>query len=353
METTRGETARPAPPPPAPTPAVALPPGATPTTTAPTPTLAPAPAPAPNPTSYPLPVFNAASLPRPPPPPPHHLPHLRPGRYSLQPPAPPLPSGTSGGIQLAPLQSFAPTAAAGGTVAHGAVLPQGAVLPHGTVLPHSTVLPHGAPHGGPHGGPLGGVHSAPAPHGTAHAGLPVGVTSTGRVTKPKATFDLSLISRAETKLEDETFEMSKDLQSCLLKPERTRDPDALVKRVCEEALQYAERRKEIVRESLKKQLRDTPNKLSNHDKGKLRSRREAKVHRVKEQQLELALKAAIRWLIAESSLKPEHHPAVERGVNELNRVNRVNRLHSVNMANMSTLNQDNDMHKKEACKSNP
>eukprot|EP00171_Calliarthron_tuberculosum_P022873 IDg22873t1 len=51
--------------------------------------------------------------------------------------------------------------------------------------------------------------------------------------------------------------------------------------------------------SIRARHRHTDGAHYRRDKSKLRSRREARVHRVKEKTLERALKDAIRWLIAE------------------------------------------------------
>lgn len=112
--------------------------------------------------------------------------------------------------------------------------------------------------------------------------------------------DLSVISRAKLKLPDEGagFVMSKDLQRDLQRGVTNECPvTELLDRVYEEARSYAEKRKMLVRKQLKERLEEVGEKLSARERGKLRSRREAKVHRVKEQELEKALKSTIRWLI--------------------------------------------------------
>ena len=77
------------------------------------------------------------------------------------------------------------------------------------------------------------------------------------------------------------------------------DSEVLHRRVVAEAARYADERKELVRKALKKRQNDAGVALTPIDKSKLRSRREAKVHRVKEREFERALKDAIHWLIVE------------------------------------------------------
>ncbi len=114
--------------------------------------------------------------------------------------------------------------------------------------------------------------------------------------------DLSEISRAKLDLpEDEGFELSHHLKTILRRPTAATDVDEILHHVYSEARRYAEDRKELVRNELKKRLREVRGTLTAREKGKLRSRREAKVHRVKEQHLEKALRKTIRWLITEAS----------------------------------------------------
>lgn len=113
--------------------------------------------------------------------------------------------------------------------------------------------------------------------------------------------DLSKISRAELNLpEDEGFKLSPTLQRMLRRPNRAVDIDEILHRVYKEARTYAESRKELVRNEMKRKLLEVRGTLTAREKGKLRSRREAKVHRVKEQHLEKALRNTIKWFITES-----------------------------------------------------
>ncbi len=135
-------------------------------------------------------------------------------------------------------------------------------------------------------------------------------------TTPSAV-DLSMISRAKLKLPDEGagFVMSKGLQRDLLRGVTNEQPvTELLDRVYEEARSYAEKRKMLVRKQLKERLEEVGEKLSARERGKLRSRREAKVHRVKEQELEKALKSTIRWLI-ESAPRGDREPEGDGDVN--------------------------------------
>lgn len=107
--------------------------------------------------------------------------------------------------------------------------------------------------------------------------------------------ELNKISRSETNLPEQNFQLSpaliEDLKRTGLSIQSLQD------RICAEAKEYAEKRKAIVRAELKERLQGNNTKFTAREKGKLRSRREAKVHRVKEQQTELALKASIAYLI--------------------------------------------------------
>lgn len=115
---------------------------------------------------------------------------------------------------------------------------------------------------------------------------------------------LAHISRGpvELPIDPTGFQMSPKLQRDLHCTEGN-DVDQLLARVVREAAKYADERKELVRDELKRRMRrsDVHGALTVIDKSKLRSRREAKVHRVKEQQFERALKDALRWLIAEKA----------------------------------------------------
>lgn len=107
--------------------------------------------------------------------------------------------------------------------------------------------------------------------------------------------ELNKISRAETNLPEQSFKLSPALVNDLSRTGLS--TQILQDRICSEAKEYAEKRKAIVRAELKERLQGNNTKFTAREKGKLRSRREAKVHRVKEQQTELALKAAIAYLI--------------------------------------------------------
>lgn len=117
-----------------------------------------------------------------------------------------------------------------------------------------------------------------------------------------ASADLSRISRGQLDIveDDAKFVMSPELQRDLEAPNVNECPD-LWERVLKEATRHAEKRKELVRDALKQRQNNSGVALSPIDKSKLRSRREAKVHRVKERAFEQALKDAIKWLIDKRS----------------------------------------------------
>ena len=111
--------------------------------------------------------------------------------------------------------------------------------------------------------------------------------------------DLASISRGPIDVPDGDmqFVMSPELVAAL-RAARTRDlTPALQQRVIAEATRYADTRKSAVRNALKERQHNAAVHLSPIDKSKLRSRREAKVHRVKERAFERALKDAIHWFI--------------------------------------------------------
>lgn len=117
-----------------------------------------------------------------------------------------------------------------------------------------------------------------------------------------APVDLSSISRGELDIPpDETgFVISESLKHDLRTARSNgRNVDTLVQKVLDEANGYAERRKELVRRALKNRQLGVHHSLTMIDKGKLRSRRDARVHRVKLKEFESALKSALRWLISE------------------------------------------------------
>lgn len=96
------------------------------------------------------------------------------------------------------------------------------------------------------------------------------------------------------------FIISEDLQHVLRNKEaHNQDTEELLKRLVEEANAYAKRRKELVRNKLKERAFRIRHSLTVIDKSKLRSRREARVHREKEKHFEHALKDAILWMISE------------------------------------------------------
>ncbi len=119
--------------------------------------------------------------------------------------------------------------------------------------------------------------------------------------------DLSAISRGRLELppDDVGFVPSLLLQDDMRRV--TDSPEALWARVMDEAERYAEDRKMLVRTELKRRQNTARIELTPLDKGKLRSRREAKVHNVKKNEFQRALKDVIRWLIderAEQNLDP-------------------------------------------------
>lgn len=109
--------------------------------------------------------------------------------------------------------------------------------------------------------------------------------------------DLSNISKEafDIRTDAPEFVMSSDLQLEMIN--KRLSPEERNKRVLEEATEFAINHKKTVREKLKTKLRELDRPLNARQKGKLRSRREAKVHRVKEQALEKALKDTVMWLI--------------------------------------------------------
>lgn len=105
--------------------------------------------------------------------------------------------------------------------------------------------------------------------------------------------DLSSISRGEVDIPSESFKLSPTMQQ--LQGGDAQVFDAII----DECRNYAEGRKELVRGAFKKRQREAGVPLSTIDKSKLRSRREAKVTRVKEREFEAALKDVIRWFITQ------------------------------------------------------
>ncbi len=111
--------------------------------------------------------------------------------------------------------------------------------------------------------------------------------------------DLSAISRGRLELppDDVGFVPSLRLQDDIRR--FTKSPDSLCACIIDEAERYAEDRKMLVRTELKRRQDTAGIVLTPLDKGKLRSRREAKVHNVKKNEFQRALKDVIRWLIDE------------------------------------------------------
>lgn len=105
--------------------------------------------------------------------------------------------------------------------------------------------------------------------------------------------DLSAISRGALEIPPENFALSARTQRL------QGDAAELYASIMEECRAYAEARKQLVRDALKRRQKDANGPLSTIDKSKLRSRREAKVTRAKEREFEDALKHVIRWFIAQ------------------------------------------------------
>lgn len=105
--------------------------------------------------------------------------------------------------------------------------------------------------------------------------------------------DLSAISRGDLEIPAENFHLSPSLQQL-----QGEDED-LFESIMDECHKFAEDRKELVRGAFKKRQLEAGLPLSAIDKSKLRSRREAKVTRVKEREFEAALKDVIRWFISQ------------------------------------------------------
>lgn len=105
--------------------------------------------------------------------------------------------------------------------------------------------------------------------------------------------NLSAISRGDLEIPSESFHLSPRLQQL------QGDDAELFEHIIDECRKYAEGRKELVRGAFKKRQREAGLPLSTIDKSKLRSRREAKVTRVKEREFEAALKDVIRWFISQ------------------------------------------------------
>lgn len=74
--------------------------------------------------------------------------------------------------------------------------------------------------------------------------------------------------------------------------------DQLMDEVYREAEQHAQARKKVARQKLKTSATQESQRLISKERSLLRSRIEAKVSRVKSQELENALKSALRWMVA-------------------------------------------------------
>lgn len=122
------------------------------------------------------------------------------------------------------------------------------------------------------------------------------------IARPKV--DLSVISRGELDVpaKSSMFQLSPSLITEYYTADKEQDR-VLFGKILDECRKYADERKELTRAALKKRQRDvtetTGVSLSPTDKSKLRSRREAKVHRVKEREFDAALKDVIRWFISQ------------------------------------------------------
>lgn len=113
---------------------------------------------------------------------------------------------------------------------------------------------------------------------------------------------LSSISQASLKVEEEhsRFVMSTRLQSELREArEYGHHPDVLLDRLMKEAEAHAKSLKEFAREELKEAQKNRERTLTRIQISKLRSRREARVHRIKSKAFENALKDALGWFIYE------------------------------------------------------
>jgi len=140
----------------------------------------------------------------------------------------------------------------------------------------------------------------PNPYLTMYALPPIAT-----IAKPKV--DLSAISRGVLDVPEKNgmFYLSPSLITEYTSTSTAMSDKDLFEGILEECRKYADERKELVRAALKKRQRevtDTGVSLSPIDKSKLRSRREAKVHRVKEREFDGALKDVIRWFISQRSV---------------------------------------------------
>lgn len=136
----------------------------------------------------------------------------------------------------------------------------------------------------------------------------------------EASIDLSAISTGSVDVPDggREFELSEELQIELCSVFRNRTPfdtTDLLRRVSHEAHQFATSRKEHVRDVLKERQRtaEQRSQLSVSDRSRLRSRREARVSRVRQRAYEGALKNLIRWVLRQNVValcsQCKHHGA--------------------------------------------
>lgn len=131
---------------------------------------------------------------------------------------------------------------------------------------------------------------------------------------PQPSVNLSEISQANIHHESDEFVISDKLLTVIRNSHRVgHDAGALSEDVINEATEYANRRKKNARSQLKERQRRVEPSLNTIEKGKLRSRREARVHKIKEKALESALKDALSLLIAELP----HFRSVNGSINNL------------------------------------
>lgn len=102
-----------------------------------------------------------------------------------------------------------------------------------------------------------------------------------------------------------SFQLSHQLQQKLLL--RHAAPAEILEQVLDEATAFAAREKEHVRSQLKQSLRSVDTRLTPRDKERFRSRREARVHRVKERAFGVAIKDSLRWIIEHSYAQQSGH----------------------------------------------
>jgi len=108
---------------------------------------------------------------------------------------------------------------------------------------------------------------------------------------PPSGVDLSAISCGDIQIPPSTFELSPNTQTLRGNDEK------LLNEILQECRNYSENRKKLARGAMKKRQNEAGMVLSTIDKTKLRSRREARVTRVKEREYIVALKEVIKWFI--------------------------------------------------------